>query len=155
MIPAPSRGVDWSDLEVVLAICRTGSLSGAGRLLGNNHSTVFRKLNAIEERLGVRLFERLPTGYVMTEAGEATMHYAERIENEVRAFQRNIFGSDLQLNGKIRIGTGEMLANIVFPPLLAEFRQINPGVSIDVVSSNDNADLSRREVDITICPTRK
>jgi len=155
MIPAPSRGIEWSDLEVVLAICRSGSLSGAARLLGINHSTVFRKLNTIEDRLRVRLFERLPTGYAMTEAGEATMHYAERIESEIRAFEMDIFGRDLQLNGKIRIGTTEMLADLVFPPLLAEFRQINPAVSIDVVASNDEADLSRREVDITICPTTK
>jgi DNA-binding transcriptional LysR family regulator len=153
--PAPPRRIEWSDLEVVLAICRTGSLSGAARLLGNNHSTVFRKINAIETRLGVRLFERLPTGYAMTEAGEATMHYAERMENEVRAFETDLFGRDLQLHGKVRIGMGEGLAKLVFPPLLAEFQRINPGVTVDVVSSVDNSDLSRREVDIAIRATKQ
>jgi DNA-binding transcriptional LysR family regulator len=154
-LSAPLRSIEWSDLEVVLAICRTGSLSGAGRLLGNNHSTVFRKVNAIEKRLGVRLFERLPTGYEMTEAGEAAMHYAERIENEVCACELDLFGRDLQLHGKIRIGMGEGLAVLVFAPLLAEFQRINPGVSIDVVSSVENTDLSRREVDIAIRATNK
>lgn len=153
--PAPLRSIEWSDLEVVLAICRTGSLSGAGRLLGNNHSTVFRRINAIEKRLSVRLFERLPTGYEMTEAGEAAMHYAERIESEVSAFEMDVFGRDLQLHGKIRIGMGEVLANLVFPPLLAEFQRSNPGVSIDVVASVENSDLSRREVDIAIRATHK
>ena len=62
--------LEWNDLTVILAICRAGSLSGAARILGHNHSTIFRKINAIEEKIGVRFFERLPDGYVMTEAGE-------------------------------------------------------------------------------------
>lgn len=154
-IPTPTRRVQWSDLEVVLAICRTGSLAGAARLLGNNHSTVFRKINAIEKRLGVRLFERLPTGYAMTEAGEATMHHAERMEAEVRAFETELFARDEKLHGKVRIGMGEGLAKLVFPPLLAEFRLAHPGVSIDVVSSVENSDLSRRDVDIAVRATKK
>ncbi|HLS69919.1 MAG TPA: LysR substrate-binding domain-containing protein, partial [Kiloniellales bacterium] len=89
------------------------------------------------------------------EAGEATMHHAQRIEREIRALEMNIFGRDLQLNGKIRIGTTEMFAVVVLPPLVAEFRRINPAVSIDVIASNDPCDLSRRQVDITVCPARK
>lgn len=152
---SPPRRVEWSDLEVVLAICRGGSLAGAAKLLRNNHSTVFRRINAIEERLGVRLFERLPTGYEMTEAGVATMHYAERMEAEVRAFETELFARDQKLHGKIRIGMGEGLAKLIFPPLLAEFRLAHPGVSIDVVSSVENSDLSRRDVDIAVRATKK
>lgn len=153
--PPVSRSIPWSDLQVILAVCRAGSLSGAGRLLGCSHSTVYRRLTTIEEHLGVRLFERLPSGYQMTEAGEATMYYAERIENEVHAFEMDLFGRDLQLDGKIRIGVGEGLAALVFPALLAEFRQINPSVSLDVVASVDNSDLARREVDVAVRATKE
>ena len=66
----PTSELEWSDLNVILAICRAGSLSGAARTLGNNHSTVFRKINAIEKKTGVRFFERLQDGYAMTDAGE-------------------------------------------------------------------------------------
>lgn len=148
------RSIEWTDLEVVLAICRTGSLSGAARLLAINHSTVFRKINAIEERLGVRLFERLPTGYEMTDAGQAAMHYAERIEDEVCAFERDLLGRDTRLHGKIRIGLGEALAVLVMPPLLSEFQRLHPEVSIDLIVGLDSADLSRREVDIAVRVTR-
>lgn len=94
---------DWNDLAVILAVCRSGSLSGAARILGHNHSTVFRKINAIEEKTGVRFFERLPHGYVMTEAGQTAMRYAERIESEVHALGREVLGQDLQLRGNIRV----------------------------------------------------
>ena len=95
--------LEWSDLAVILAICRAGSLSGAARTLGNNHSTVFRKINAIEDKTGVRFFERLPEGYAMTDAGRTAMQYAERIEAEVHALGREVLGQDMRLQGKITL----------------------------------------------------
>lgn len=148
------HGIEWDDLEVVLAICRTGSLSGAARQLGNNHSTVFRKINVIEKRMGVRLFERLPTGYEMTEAGEAAMHYAERIEGEVHALERDLLGRDTRLRGKIRVSAPEGPTILVLPSLVAEFRRQHPEVTIDLVMGLDAADLSRRETDIAVRVTR-
>jgi DNA-binding transcriptional LysR family regulator len=151
----PSLSIGWNDLEVVLAICRAGSLSGAARQLGNNHSTVFRKLNAIEKRMGVRLFERLPTGYEMTEAGEAAMHYAERIEGEVHALERDLLGRDTRLRGKIRVSAPEGPTILILPSLLAEFRRQHPEVTVDLVMGLDAADLSRRETDIAVRVTRR
>ncbi|WP_455197936.1 LysR family transcriptional regulator, partial [Kaarinaea lacus] len=92
--------LEWSDLTVILAICRAGSLSGAARTLGHNHSTIFRKINAIEDKTGVRFFERLPDGYLMTEAGQTALRYAERIESEVHALGREVLGQDMRLQGK-------------------------------------------------------
>ncbi|GLS35845.1 LysR family transcriptional regulator [Mesorhizobium tianshanense] len=150
-----SHGVEWNDLEVVLAICRTGSLSGAARQLGNNHSTVFRKISAIEKRMGVRLFERLPTGYEMTEAGEAAMRYAERIEGEVHAMERELLGRDTRLRGKIRVSAPEGPTILILPSLIAEFRRQHPEVRVDLVMGLDAADLSRRETDIAVRVTRR
>ncbi len=84
---------DWNDLRLVLAIARRGSLTGAAADLGVNHSTAFRRLGALEDRLGVRLFERLPGGvYAPTPAGERTAAAAERVETETAALDREILG---------------------------------------------------------------
>ncbi len=146
---------DWNDLAVILAVCRSGSLSGAARMLGYNHSTVFRKINAIEKKTGVRFFERLPQGYVMTEAGQTAMRYAERIETEVHALGREVLGQDLQLRGNVRVTSPEGIATDIAPPILAEFCRRNPEVSVDLLASNAALDLSRREAEVALRATPK
>lgn len=148
-------GLEWNDLTVILAICRAGSLSGAARILGHNHSTVFRKINSIEEKTGVRFFERLPDGYAMTDAGETAMHYGERIESEVHALGREVLGQDMRLQGKIRVTAPEGMAVQVAPQLISEFNRLNPEVSIEIVGGSSALDLSRREADIAIRATSK
>jgi molybdate transport repressor ModE-like protein len=146
--------LDWNDVALVLAIGRSGSLSGAARELGLNHSTVFRKLNALEDTTGVRFFERLPGGYVMTESGEATVRVAERIDNEMNALGREILGRDMRLQGKIRMTAPEGLAATLLPALLAEFHHENPGVTVDLFVSSSPLDLTRREADLALRVTR-
>ena len=147
--------LEWNDLTVILAVCRAGTLSGAARRLGHNHSTIFRKINAIEDKTGVRFFERLPDGYVMTEAGQIVMRYAERIENEVHALGREVLGQDMRLQGKIRVTAPEGITTQMAPALLAEFCRLNPGVSIDITGGSSAIDLTRREADVAIRATTK
>lgn len=147
--------LEWSDLTVILAICRAGSLSGAARMLSHNHSTIFRKINAIEDKTGVRFFERLPDGYLMTEAGQTAMRYAERIENEVHALGREVLGQDMRLQGKIRVTAPEGITTNITPRLFAEFCRINPGVCIEMSAGSPALDLSRREADVAIRATPK
>jgi DNA-binding transcriptional LysR family regulator len=147
--------LEWSDLTVILAICRAGSLSGAARMLGHNHSTIFRKINAIEEKTGVRFFERLPDGYLMTDAGQTAMRYAERIESEVHALGREVLGQDMRLQGKIRVTAPEGITIEIAPRLLAEFCRVNPGVSIEITGGSTTLDLGRREADVAIRATPK
>lgn len=147
--------LEWNDLTVILAICRAGTLSGAARVLGQNHSTVFRKINAIEEKTNVRFFERLPEGYAMTEAGEIALRYAERIESEVHALSREVVGQDMRLQGKIRVTAPEGFTVQMAPKLFTEFCRLNPEVSIDIVGGSSALDLTRREADIAIRATSK
>jgi DNA-binding transcriptional LysR family regulator len=142
--------LEWNDLSVILAICRAGTLSGAARMLGHNHSTVFRRINAIEQKTGVRFFERLPNGYSMTDAGEAAMHSAERIESEIQGLSREILGRDQRLQGLVRITAMDYLAIHVLPGALAEFRELHPGVSYELLYTISALDLARREADIAI-----
>jgi len=151
----PTSELEWSDLNIILAICRAGSLSGAARTLGNNHSTVFRKINAIEEKTGVRFFERLQDGYAMTDAGRTAMRYAERIESEVHALGREVLGQDMRLQGCIHVTAPEGFTVTMAPALFAEFLKKHPDVSIDITGGSSAVDLSRREADIAIRATGK
>lgn len=145
---------DWNDLRFVLAVCREGSLSGAARTLEVNHSTVFRRIGAIEEKLGVSLFQRLPGGYVMTEAGEAALAAAERIEEEMLGLSRALLGKDLKLAGELRVSTPDALTERVLMPHLVRFTERYPAITLNLEVTNGFADLNRREADIAIRVTR-
>jgi DNA-binding transcriptional LysR family regulator len=148
------NGMEWNDLRIILAIGREGSLAGAARTIRNDHSTVFRKLNAIETRTGVRFFERIKGRYAITEAGEATMRLAEKMENEILALERQLIGRDTRLQGNIRVAASEGPVAIFLPPLLAEFRRNNPDVTLELISEFGPSDLSRREADVALRITK-
>lgn len=141
---------NWDDYRLFLAVAQAGSLSGAARLLGVTHSTVFRRLAAFEDRLGVRLFERLPSGYVLTAAGEAMEVATTRIDDEISGIRRQIVGQDHRLSGQIRITTTDMLAIGLLPPYLATFRREWPGIAVELLVSDMRLDLMRREADIAL-----
>jgi DNA-binding transcriptional LysR family regulator len=116
---------------------------------------VFRKVNAIEERTGVRFFDRLPSGYRMTEAGEAAMACGERVENEVHALGREILGQDLRIAGHVRVTAPEGLVALTLPVALTEFSAQHPDVSIELVGTASALSLSRREAEVAIRATRR
>lgn len=147
--------IRWDDLQIVLAIAETGSLSGASRALRISHATVFRRLSDMERRLGVTLFERSRTGYTPTLAGDDLTASAKRVQSEVNGAERRIIGQDLTLTGSLRITTTDTLFAGLLSPLLANFRQHYPDITLEVVISNQLQSLSRREADIAIRPTRK
>jgi DNA-binding transcriptional LysR family regulator len=141
---------NWDDLRVFLAVARAGSLSGAARGLGVNHSTVFRRIAGLEEMLEVRLFDRLPNGYALTPAGEETLRIVECIEADVATLDRTVTGQDLRLSGTVRITATDMLAFWLLPYHLGRFRAAYPGIELEVVVGNETLNLSRRETDIAL-----
>ncbi len=151
------RNIDlaWNDLNVILAIGRAGTLSGAAKLLDQSHSTVFRQINAIEKKLGVRFFERLPHGYVKTEAGEAAVCSAEKIDDEIHGLARELIGKDSRLQGTIRLTAPEGLSQTLLAPLLASFCKTHPDIHIDLIVSGSDLALSRREADLALRVTSK
>jgi len=148
-------GLEWNDLSLILAICRTRSVAGAARALGKTRSTIFRNINAIEERTGVRFFDRFDSGYVMTDAGRAAMEHAEVVEAEVRRLELKVLGQDQRLSGRIRISCMDAFAADEAPTIVANFRKLHPGVQVDVSPSYDPANLGKREAEIAIRATRK
>jgi molybdate transport repressor ModE-like protein len=146
---------DWNDLRLVLAVARAGTLSGAARALGVNHSTAFRRLNTLEERLGARLFERLPGGaYATTPAGERVAGAAERVETETAALDREIAGRDHRLTGRVRLTMSETFAFRLLAPVMARFRALYPGVVVELVIDSRLLSLSRREADVALRAAR-
>lgn len=146
--------MDWNDFRLILAIGRAGSLKGAAKELGNDHSTIFRWLNALEARLQVQLFERNGGAYTPTEAGDRMLLAAERMELEALALDREITGRDGRLSGNLRITCSESLAYRILNDLLAEFRARHEGITVELLVDNRQLDLLRREADIAIRATR-
>jgi DNA-binding transcriptional LysR family regulator len=146
---------DWNDLRLVLALARTGSLRGTAQTLGVNHSTAFRRLGALEQTLGVRLFERLPGGvYALTAAGERTAAAAERMETEAATLDRDIVGLDRRLTGQLRVTSSETLAFRLLTAHIARFRDQHPGIIVELIVERRVLSLSRREADIALRVTR-
>ena len=145
----PGR-VDWSDLQFVLAVANRGSLAAAARALGVNHSTVLRRVQAFEAAHGVRLFDRLPSGYALTAAGETTLMVARSIADMVEDLEGRISGEDLRLEGPLRITTTDTIMASILPPVLAGFHELHPAVQLEVSVGTDIANLARREADVAI-----
>jgi DNA-binding transcriptional LysR family regulator len=146
------NSIDWDDLRLVLAIAREGSLSGAARGLGITHSTVFRRLGAIEERMGVRLFERFRDGYAATPAGETAARVASHMADEVLSLERRLSGQDLKPSGTVRIATTDTISMLLVTHL-SDLRTAHPEITVELSVSNTMANLTRREADIALRPT--
>jgi DNA-binding transcriptional LysR family regulator len=147
-----SSRIPWDDLRFVLAVAAQGSLAGAARALGVNHTTVLRRVNAFEERLGLRLFERLATGYVLTAGGGELIEAARQMEDTVLALERRLAGQDRTLSGAVRVTTTDTLANSILPDVLAAFRTKYPRIVIELDASNAVVSLARRAADVAIRP---
>lgn len=144
--------INWEDLRFVLAVAETNSLAAAARALGVNHTTVLRRVGSFEQRLGVRLFDRLPSGYTLTAGGEELLAVARRMAETVTELERRLTGQDLRLEGSLRITTTDTLMASILPSILAAFRQRHPGVLLEVSTSNALANLSHRDADVAIRP---
>lgn len=147
--------MDWDDLRYFLAIAKAGSLGGAARLLGVHHSSVYRRLEAVERHAGVRLFDRQRAGYRLTPQGDILADAAGRMEAELLSAERQVLGSDLKLSGTIRVSTSELLGLYFLPGAFREFIERFPEVKLDVSINNRLADLSRRDADVAIRGTYK
>ena len=141
--------MQWDDLRYVLAISRMRTLSQTAQSLGVTHTTVGRRLKSIEERLGVRLFDRTPDGFMPTPAGQDIGSVAERMESEVLSLEGRVRGRDVQLSGKLRVSTMDFLF-IGYHHVFASFLKRYPSVELTVSASNEEVSLTRREADVVI-----
>ncbi|GAB6904782.1 LysR family transcriptional regulator [Desulfosarcina cetonica] len=142
--------MDWNDYHYFLKVAVLGSLNAAAEALSVNHSTVFRRINALEARMDVRLFERLKTGYVLTEAGEEILQRVQAVEEEMHAIQRTLLGKDIRLSGTLKISTTDTLGYHWLPPYIRRFKARYNDIRIDVDIKTRYTNLTKREADIVI-----
>jgi DNA-binding transcriptional LysR family regulator len=146
---------DWNDLRYFLIVAETGSLNAACKRLGVNHSTVFRRILHFEEQLGTRLFDRVDRRYQLTATGEQLWQSGMSIAHGIDGLSRLLDGRDLQLTGNIRITAPEYLAYLKLPEILRDFHLAYPGINIELITSSESLNMSRREADIALRATKK
>ena len=142
--------IDWDDIRYFLAVARGGSVRAGAEQLGVRHSTVIRRLSQLEERLGARLFDRLPSGYRLTPAGAEALDMAEQMASSSNRLEALVLGRDQTLEGLLRVTMTPMLAAHLLMPDIAEFMTLYPDVEIDLLSSDAPANLTNREADVAI-----
>ena len=141
--------MDWNDLRYFLTIARTGTLAGAARELRVEHTTVGRRLSALENALGVRLFTRGPGGVLLTAAGAEVLRSAEDIADNVASIERRVSGVDSRISGTVRLTIPESV-NDYFARQLARLRACYPELVIELLSDNRALDIRGGEADIAV-----
>jgi DNA-binding transcriptional LysR family regulator len=152
-MPTPAakmRTLEWSDLRVVLAVARSKTLQRSALSLRVNQSTVSRRVAAIEEALGVRLFERVDGAMTATRAGEAVIDEAERIEDHILSIQERVANQDAVIAGNVRVTTVSTIANHILIPAMSQLRSRHPALCLELISDNANLSITRREADIAV-----
>lgn len=147
--------MQWDDARIFLAVAREGSFSSAAKRLGVQHSTVSRRIRALEEKLSTPLVERKASGYVLTDAGEELQLSARRIEKELMSFEGTVGGQDEDAAGELRIAAIANMASTVLMPCFARFSGAYPNIELNVQVTNNSVRLSEREADIAIRQTNK
>ena len=141
---------NWNDLRAFLAVARTARLTTAAARLGMDHTTVGRRIAALETGLGARLFDRSPQGYALTPHGERLMPTAERIESLALTAAADLGEADQAVTGVVRIGAPEGFGSYVLAPLMAPLAEHHPGLDIQLVAISGVLSLSKREADIAV-----
>ncbi|MCX7646536.1 MAG: LysR family transcriptional regulator [Rhodobacteraceae bacterium] len=143
---------NWDDLRFVLAVAETGSVSAAARALGVNHATVLRRVSAFEDRHGIRLFNRTATGYEVPRDRARLIEAAREAEAAHLAVARIVAGARAPLAGAVRVTSTDTFCVAVLPAVLARLRVEAPDLRIDLLCSNEHADLARIEAEIAVRP---
>jgi len=142
--------VDWDNLRFFLEVSRTSRLVTAARRLCVDHTTVSRRIHALENEIGAQLFSRGAAGYVLTEAGRRLLPQAEAMENACLIVEQEYRRTSSPLSGLVRIGATEGFGTIILAPQMALLTQQHPHLDIDLVAVPRVVNLSRREADIVV-----
>ncbi len=145
---------DWNQARAFLATAQEGSLSAASRALGLTQPTIGRQVAALEDTLGVALFDRVGRSLILTEAGRDVLTHVQAMGDAAARFSMAATGQSDQIDGHVAITATDIMSAYHLPPILKRLRDIAPGIEVTVVSSNSIQNLMRREADIAIRHTR-
>src|ERR1700722_5995126 len=141
---------DWNRAKAFLVTAEEGSLSAAARALGMAQPTLGRQVSALEEELGVVLFERVGRGFTLTPSGLELLDHVRSMGDAANRVALTAAGQSQSLEGTVCIAASETYAAMLLPPILAKLRRAEPGLHLEVVASSSASDLKRREADIAI-----
>jgi DNA-binding transcriptional LysR family regulator len=144
-----TEGLNWDDLKIFLAVARRGTLSSAARHLGVSQPTTGRRLASLETAMSVRLFDRLPDGFVPTGAGAELLPLAEAVEQAADAVDRRQATLADRVSGTVRISAFELIHQFLCGHM-AEMRQLLPEIEFEISVAHISANLSKREADLLI-----
>ena len=142
--------MDWNDLRYFLAVARLGSTLRAAKHLRVSQSTISRRITALEEAIGVKLFVRNPSGYRLTARGETIVPAAEAVEASAVAFTDSIAAEARRVAGTVRLTTVEAAANAWIMPSLGLLRARYPELRLEIMTSDRNFDIARGEADVAL-----
>src|SRR4051812_26448505 len=140
---------DWSDLRYYLELARQGRLAPAAKRLEVDHSTVGRRIAELEKALDAKLFDRTPTGFSLTEAGQRLLAHAEAMEAASLAIGEKA-GQAAAPSGTVRLATMEGLASFYLAARLAEFHRSHPAITVELITSTQLLSLTKREADVAL-----
>lgn len=146
--------MNWDDVRIFLAVARAGQILGAARRLDLNHATVSRRVAALEEAFGAKLFRRTTSGSELTPAGERFLAIAERIEAEMMGARGEVVGDGEAVSGTVRIGAPDGFGVAFLAPRLWRLSELHPDLKVQLVPVPRSFSLSRREADIAITTER-
>jgi DNA-binding transcriptional LysR family regulator len=141
---------DWNRARAFLVTAEEGSLSAAARALGMAQPTLGRQVNALEDELGVVLFERVGRGLTLTPSGLELLDHVRAMGNAANRISLSAAGQSQSIEGTICISASEIYAAFLLPPIIIKLRELEPGIDIEIVASHATSDLRRREADIAI-----
>lgn len=144
------NNLDWNQLKAFLETAETGSLSAAARKLGLTQPTLSRQVAAIEQVMGVTLFERVGKSMALTPTGLDLLEHARAMGAAAEALGLAATGSSQAVRGVVSVSATDVVASVMLPPLVKKLHDQEPGITIDVIPSNALSDLLRREADIAI-----
>ena len=141
---------DWNQVRAFLATAEEGSLSAASRALKQTQPTISRQVSALEESLGVTLFERGPRRMMLTDSGRDLLSHVRVMADAATKMSLTASGKSQAISGKVMVTATSMFASQYLPDALVDIRRKAPKVIVEVITSNDVKDLTRREADISI-----
>ncbi len=142
--------MNWDDLKIFLAVVDAQSMRAAARDLKVSHTTVSRRIDALEASLQSRLFDRTADGFMLTATGQDLLPVAHGISKDLDSLGRQVAGRDEALSGSIRVTLPDILASHLLMPYLVEFMEAYPTIDLIIDDSMDIADLTRREADVAL-----
>jgi DNA-binding transcriptional LysR family regulator len=148
---------DWNALKSFLAVARTGRLTAAAARLGADHTTVARRIDALEAALTAKLFWRSPTGYTLTSHGERLLSTAEAVESLALKAKGEVGEASLSVSGAVRIGAPEGFGSYFLARRMADLGRWHPDLEVQLVAMPATFSLSKREADLAItlkCPPK-